>query len=92
MAIVVVDASVNRDEKDAGTLIDTSAGGDDKSESVDQGTTVESVAVSADDNNNNDVKETETNDETKTAVTDLNGSDEGKYLGHFQTWCCIVTS
>ena len=92
MAIVAVDASVNRDEKDFETPSDTSAAGDDKSESIDQGTKVESDAVSDDDNNNSDVKETETKDETTIAVTDLNVSDESKYQGHFQTFCYIVTS
>ena len=83
MAIFAVDASVNRDEKDVETPGDTSAAGDDKSESIDQGIKVESVAVSAEDNNNSDFKETETNDETTIEVTDLNGSDESKYQGHF---------
>ena len=83
MAIVAVDTRVNRDEKNVETPIDTLAAGDNKSESMDQGTKVESVAVSADDNNNSDVKETETNDETTIAVTDLNGNDEGRYQSHF---------
>ena len=77
LAIIAVDASVNRDEKDVGTVSDTSAAGDDKSESIDQGTKVESFAVYADD------KATETNDETTIAASDLIDSDEGKYQGHF---------
>ena len=83
MALVAVDASVNRAENDDETPSDTLAPGDDKRESIDQGTKVESVAVSADDNNDSDVKNTETNDETTIEVININGSDEGKYQGHF---------